>query len=311
MSQPAGHLKIDFVSDVVCPWCAVGLNSLNLALDKLRGEIAADIHFQPFELNPQMVAEGENVVEHIAHKYGSTPEQVAQNQEALRQRGAAVGFTFNLDKRDRIYNTFDAHRLLHWAELEGKQAALKQALLEAYFTQGENVSSRDVLASTAASVGLDEATARLVLEENRYAEDVREKERFYQSQGIHSVPSIIVNERYLIQGGQPPGRTRTDVVHPAAGPQGVHRVVHRVRHLGQHRGDGTGDRAVLGVDRAQDPRGGHQVDVLGAGIAGFGRRIDVHRLHGDGHHAPHIFSGHLLAGFPRTATTVRPDPQAV
>jgi predicted DsbA family dithiol-disulfide isomerase len=200
----ANTLKIDFVSDVVCPWCAVGLNSLNLALDKLRGEIAADIHFQPFELNPQMVAEGENVVEHIAHKYGSTPEQVAQNQEALRQRGAAVGFTFNLDKRDRIYNTFDAHRLLHWAELEGKQAALKQALLEAYFTQGENVSSRDVLASTAALVGLDEATARLVLEENRYAEDVREKERFYQSQGIHSVPSIIVNERYLIQGGQPP-----------------------------------------------------------------------------------------------------------
>lgn len=204
MSQPANRLKIDYVSDVVCPWCAVGLNSLNLALDKLSGEIAADIHFQPFELNPQMVPEGENVVEHIAHKYGSTPAQVAQNQEALRQRGAAVGFTFNLDKRDRIYNTFDAHRLLHWAELEGKQAALKQALLEAYFTQGENVSSHDVLARTAASVGLDEATARQVLDENRYADEVREKERFYQSQGIHSVPSIIVNERYLIQGGQPP-----------------------------------------------------------------------------------------------------------
>ena len=200
----ANTLKIDFVSDVVCPWCAVGLNSLNLALDKLRGEIAADIHFQPFELNPQMVPEGENVVEHIAHKYGSTPEQVAQNQEALRQRGEAVGFTFNLNKRDRIYNTFDAHRLLHWAELEGKQAALKQALLDAYFTQGENVSSRDVLVSTAVSVGLDEAIARQVLEENRYADDVREKERFYQSQGIHSVPSIIINERYLIQGGQPP-----------------------------------------------------------------------------------------------------------
>ena|ERR1700761_2754967 len=197
-------LKIDYVSDVVCPWCAVGLNSLNLALDKLGDEITADIHFQPFELNPQMVPEGENVVEHIAHKYGSTPAQVAQNQEALRQRGAAVGFTFNLDKRDRIYNTFDAHRLLHWAELEGKQAALKQALLEAYFTQGENVSSRDVLAHTAASVGLDEAAAKQVLEENRYADEVREKERFYQSQGIHSVPSIIVNERYLIQGGQPP-----------------------------------------------------------------------------------------------------------
>lgn len=200
----ASTLKIDFVSDVVCPWCAVGLNSLELALARLGGEINAEIHFQPFELNPQMVAEGEDVIEHITRKYGSTPAQVAQNREALRERGAAVGFTFNMDKRDRIYNTFDAHRLLHWAEEEGKQEALKKALLKAYFTEGENVGARDTLVRIAGSVGLDEVAARQVLDDNRYADEVREKERFYQSQGIHSVPSIIVNERYLIQGGQPP-----------------------------------------------------------------------------------------------------------
>ncbi|HEY9130734.1 MAG TPA: DsbA family oxidoreductase [Dyella sp.] len=200
----ASTLKIDFVSDIVCPWCAVGLSSLELALAQLGNEVKADIHFQPFELNPQMVPEGEDVIEHIARKYGSTPAQVAQNREALRERGSAVGFTFNMDKRDRIYNTFDAHRLLHWAEEEGKQEALKKALLKAYFTDGENVGARDTLIHIAGSVGLDETAARQVLDENRYADEVRARERFYQSQGIHSVPSIIVNERYLIQGGQPP-----------------------------------------------------------------------------------------------------------
>ncbi|HEX7817546.1 DsbA family oxidoreductase [Dyella sp.] len=200
----AKTLKIDFVSDVVCPWCAVGLNALELALGKLDGEVTADIHFQPFELNPQMVPEGEDVIEHIAHKYGSSPAQVAQNQEALRQRGESVGFTFNLDKRARIYNTFDAHRLLHWAGIEGKQEALKKALLTAYFTDGENVSDRDVLVRYAASVGLDASQARQVLEDGRHADDVRERERFYQAQGVSSVPSIIINEQYIIQGGQLP-----------------------------------------------------------------------------------------------------------
>jgi predicted DsbA family dithiol-disulfide isomerase len=197
-------LKIDFVSDVVCPWCAIGLKSLEQALKNMNGEVAADLHFQPFELNPEMVPEGENVAEHLAHKYGSTPEQMAQNQEGIRQRGAALGFTFDMDKRSRIYNTFDAHRLLHWAEQEGKQYALKRALLEAYFTHGENVSSHDVLARVAGEVGLDAVQARKVLDSDQYAEEVREQERFYQSQGIRAVPSVIVNDRYLIQGGQPP-----------------------------------------------------------------------------------------------------------
>ena len=203
MAKPKS-LKIDFVSDVVCPWCAVGLKSLEQALGNLRGEVTADLHFHPFELNPQMLPEGENIVEHLAHKYGSTPEQLAKNQEAIRQRGAALGFTFNMDKRKNIYNTFDAHRLLHWAEQQGKQHALKLALLEAYFGEGENVSSHDVLARVAGKVGLDSAKARDVLASNQFAEEVREQERFYQEQGIHAVPSVIINDQYLIQGGQPP-----------------------------------------------------------------------------------------------------------
>lgn len=197
-------LTIDFVSDVVCPWCAIGLKSLEQALQRLDGEIAVELHFQPFELNPQMAPEGEDVAEHLAHKYGSTPEQIAKNQEGIRQRGLAVGFAFNMDQRRRIYNTFDAHRLLHWAALEGRQHALKLALLEAYFIHGEDVSSHDVLARVAGETGLDAIVARDVLESGRYAEEVREQERFYREQGIQAVPSVIINGRYLIQGGQPP-----------------------------------------------------------------------------------------------------------
>jgi predicted DsbA family dithiol-disulfide isomerase len=203
MTQPTS-LKIDFVSDVVCPWCAIGLKSLEQALQKLEGTVSAEVHFQPFELNPDMVPEGEDVAEHLAKKYGSTPAQMAQNQEGIRQRGAALGFTFNMDKRSRMYNTFDAHRLLHWAELEGKQHALKLALLDAYFTQGNDVSSHEVLARIAGDVGLDATEAREMLASGRYADEVRAQERFFQEQGIRAVPSVIVNGRYLIQGGQPP-----------------------------------------------------------------------------------------------------------
>ena len=157
----ARKLKIDFVSDVVCPWCAVGLGALDEALRRLDGEVQADIHFQPFELNPQLAPEGEDVGEHLARKYGSTPEQMKQNQEAIRQRGADVGFTFNLDRRQRIYNTFDAHRLLHWAETQGRQGELKRALLGAYQTAAASVADpayRVLYASLAASVSQQLAT---------------------------------------------------------------------------------------------------------------------------------------------------------
>ena len=197
-------MKIDFVSDVSCPWCAIGLASLETALERIGGDVPVELHFQPFELNPNMVKEGEDTTEHIAKKYGMGEAQIAQNREAIRQRGAAVGFTFNMDKRNRIYNTFDAHRLLHWAELEGKQTALKKAFLKAYFTDGQDPSSHEVLVRYAADAGLDAAKAREVLESGAYADDVREREAYYQERGIHSVPAIIIDDKHLIQGGQPP-----------------------------------------------------------------------------------------------------------
>jgi predicted DsbA family dithiol-disulfide isomerase len=201
MSTP---IKIDFVSDVSCPWCVIGLKSLEKALSTLDGEVTADLHFQPFELNPQMPAEGQDMTEHLAEKYGATPEQSASNREAIRARGEEVGFTFRMDKRDRIYNTFDAHRLLHWGELEGRQQALKHALFEAYFTEGKNPGAHDVLLGVAEKAGLDQARAREILSSDAYADEVRERERFYLDQGIHSVPAVIINDRYLVQGGQPP-----------------------------------------------------------------------------------------------------------
>jgi predicted DsbA family dithiol-disulfide isomerase len=203
MTEPQA-LRIDFVSDVSCPWCAVGLASLERALDALQGEVRAEIHFQPFELNPQMDAAGEDVGEHIAKKYGMSPAQLAQNQENIRQRGAAVGFTFANQDTRRIYNTFDAHRLLHWAEDSGRQHALKRALLTAYFTDGEDVGDHAVLARVAEAVGLDGAEAKSILASDRYAAEVRAQEQFFQRAGIHSVPAIIINRQHLISGGQPP-----------------------------------------------------------------------------------------------------------
>jgi len=197
-------IKIDFVSDVSCPWCAVGLQSLELALQRLDGELDAKLTFQPFELNPQMVPEGEDTTEHLRKKYGHTPEQAEAARETLRARGEALGFTFNLDKRTRIYNTFNAHRLLHWAHGEGKQRELNKALLTAYFTNGENPSDAALLVRVAASVGLDAARAQAILDSDEFADEVRTQERFYQQHGINSVPAIILNDQHLISGGQPP-----------------------------------------------------------------------------------------------------------
>ncbi|MEP6504191.1 MAG: DsbA family oxidoreductase [Betaproteobacteria bacterium] len=205
-------MKIDFVSDVSCPWCAIGLASLEQALERIGPELPVTLHFQPFELNPQMAPEGEDTGEHLAKKYGMPEDQVASNREAIRQRGAAVGFTFNMDKRARIYNTFDAHRLLHWAEvLDAEQSttgenalALKHAFLKAYFTDGQDPSSHDTLVRYATEAGLDAVQAREVLTSGRYTQEVREREQYYQQRGINSVPAIIIDDKHLIQGGQPP-----------------------------------------------------------------------------------------------------------
>ncbi|NMM77299.1 DsbA family oxidoreductase [Acidovorax sp. SRB_24] len=199
-------LKIDFVSDISCPWCAIGLHALEQAAERLRGEVSLALHFQPFELNPQMAPEGQDIAEHLQQKYGASPAQSQQTRDAITARGAELGFEFRMDQRARIYNTFDAHRLLHWAGEEGPagaQAALKHALFTAYFTEGQDPSDAEVLLRAAASAGLDTQRAREVLASDAFAGAVRERERFYQSQGIHSVPAVIVNDRHLIQGGQP------------------------------------------------------------------------------------------------------------
>lgn len=198
------QLRIDFVSDISCPWCVVGLKSLEQALTRVADVATAELHFHPFELNPQMAPEGEDIGEHLARKYGATEEQGAKTREMIRQRGAEFGFVFDMDKRGRIYNTFDAHRLLHWADLQGRQRELKMALFEAYFTQGENPGSHDVLTRVAGEVGLDKAEAAEVLASGAYADEVREEEEFFQRQGISAVPAIIINQRHLISGGQPP-----------------------------------------------------------------------------------------------------------
>lgn len=198
------RLKIDFVSDVSCPWCIIGLRGLEQALDKVRDVVEADIVFQPFELNPDMAPEGENVGEHIARKYGSTPAQSAANRAMIRDRAAALGFTMAMSGDSRIYNTFDAHRLLHWAEGTGHQKALKTELFAAYFSEGRDPSDHAVLAAAAGKAGLDPDAAREVLESGRYAREVRDAERLWQSRGISAVPAVVVNGKYLISGGQPP-----------------------------------------------------------------------------------------------------------
>lgn len=195
-------MKIDFVSDVACPWCAVGLYSLETALRRLGESVPVDLHFQPFELNPDMPPEGRETIGYLTQKYGSTPERVAQNREAIRQRGAEVGFTFG--ERPWVWNTFNAHRLLHWAALEGRQRELKHALLSAYHTHAQNPGATDVLLRLAAEVGLDVERARQILESDEYTDEVRAREQHYQRMGMSAVPSMIINDRHLIQGGQPP-----------------------------------------------------------------------------------------------------------
>ena len=195
-------MKIDFVSDVACPWCAVGLNSLERALERIGGDIDVELHFRPFELNPQMVPEGEDAAAYLARKYGLTAQQLERNRATIRQRGAEVGFEFG--ERTRIWNTFDAHRMLHWAGLEGRQRELKHALLRAYHGRGENPGAHDVLLKLAGEVGLDVERACEVLASGQFAAEVRAEERRWQELGIHAVPSVIVNDRHLIQGGQPP-----------------------------------------------------------------------------------------------------------
>ena len=198
------NMKIDFVSDIACPWCAVGLNALEIALKRIGDAIPVTLHMQPFELNPDMAKDGVDASEYLASKYGLSAAQLSANRANIRTRGEAVGFSFG--ERSRVWNTFDAHRLLHWAGLQdiAKQRALKHALLRSYHGEGRNPSSKDVLLELAQEVGLDVAAARGILESDTYTREVREAEQFWIRNGVNSVPAVIINDQHLISGGQPP-----------------------------------------------------------------------------------------------------------
>lgn len=199
MSAP---IRIDFISDIVCPWCAIALGALEKAIQGLPEDVNAEIHFKPFELNPELPVEGQNAVEHIRQKYGSSAADIAKSQDSIRSGGIRVGFAFDFERRTHFYNTFDAHRLMFWAGLEGLQRTLAHALFAAYFTQGKNISSHATLSEIAREVGLPESQARELLSSNLYVNEVREQEFLATSKGIYSVPVVVINGRHFMTGAQ-------------------------------------------------------------------------------------------------------------
>ena len=204
MSAETKNIRIDIVSDVVCPWCIIGFKQLEEALLRLDGEVEAEVHWHPFELNPMMPEEGQELREHMGEKYGTTRQQSDAARERLTKLGDSLGFSFNFYEGQRIYNTFLAHQLLTWAELQGKKSELEMALFESYFSNQQNVGDPEVLARIAGGVGLDAEEAAALLEDGRYAREVREHQRFWLSKGISAVPSFILGGRFLIPGAQDP-----------------------------------------------------------------------------------------------------------
>lgn len=200
-------IKIDYVSDIACPWCAVGLGNLNQAIDQLSDQANFEVHFRPFELNPNMPKGGQDAIEHLTEKYGLTAEQVKTNQANIRAKALEAGFEFHPEGRKKVYNTFDAHRLLHWAGQEfglEKQAILKKELLNTYFCLAVNLDDQHNLLDAVTRSGLDQDRALEVVKNNEFAKEVRTEEATYTNAGINSVPAIILNDQYLLQGAQPP-----------------------------------------------------------------------------------------------------------
>ncbi len=200
-------IKIDFVSDIACPWCAVGLGNLNKAIASMKDQVQFEVHFRAFELNPDMPKGGQDVIEHLTEKYGMSAEQVKENQARIRAKAIEAGFAFHPEGRKWVYNTFDAHRLLFWVVQElglEQQALLKTELLSTYFCLAVNLDEQQHLLDAVIRAGLDPVRATQVLDNNEFAQDVREEAKRYHNLGIHSVPSVILNEQYLIQGAQPP-----------------------------------------------------------------------------------------------------------
>ena len=195
--------SIEIVSDVSCPWCIIGYQALKLAIDELDVASSVEIKWRPFELNPNMPAQGQNRVEHLQQKYGGTLEQMEANRQALLDRGLALGYEFKFPKDGRVYNTFDAHRLIHWAAEFAAQTDLKLALFDLFFKQGGDPSDHAQLLNTVSSCGLDAELAKGVLDSDAFTDEVRAEQAMSQQQGISAVPAFIFNNEYLISGGQP------------------------------------------------------------------------------------------------------------
>jgi predicted DsbA family dithiol-disulfide isomerase len=193
-------LRIDIVSDVMCPWCIIGYRQLAQALAATGTE--HEIQWHPFELNPEMPPEGQNLREHITEKYGATPEQSAQNRVQMTNLGTELGFEFRFEDDTRMHNTFKSHQLLHWAETLGRKHDLKMALFTAHFTEGRNLSDDAVLAEIAAEIGLDHAEAQAVLADQRFAIVVRDAQNFWIQQGITGVPAVVFDRQHLVSGAQ-------------------------------------------------------------------------------------------------------------
>ncbi len=196
----ATTVQVDIISDVMCPWCIIGYRQLEQAL-AVTG-LGANVRWHPFELNPAMPPEGQNLGEHIAEKYGASAEQSAQNRAQMQELGKALGIDFRWSADSRIVNTFEAHQLLDWAGEHNLQHPLQLALFNAHFTQGRNVSDREVLVDVAGSVGLDPAAASEVLSSGSHAQDTRARQQFWTSRGISGVPAMVFDGRYLLTGAQ-------------------------------------------------------------------------------------------------------------
>lgn len=204
MAETSKSIRIDIVSDVVCPWCVIGFKQLGQALEQLGDEVDADLHWHPFELNPQMPSEGQDLREHLAQKYGTTAAQSHAARERLTGIAKSLGVEFRFYDGMRVRNTFRAHQLLHWAGEQGRQTDLELALFDSYFSREEDVDDLDVLVAAAGRAGLDEELARAVVADGRYADAVREEQQFWLGKGINAVPSFILDGRYLIPGAQDP-----------------------------------------------------------------------------------------------------------
>ena len=200
MTDTKSPLRIDIVSDVMCPWCLIGYRQLAAALEA--SDVDHEIYWHPFELNPNMPPEGQDIGEHLAEKYGTTPEQSAANRAMMTERGKELGFEFNFAEGFRMHNTFNTHQLLHWAHEQDRKNDLKQALFTAHFTHGRDLSADAVLVEIAGEIGLDRVEAKAVLDDQRFASAVRQEQQFWVQQGIGGVPAVVFDRQHLVTGAQ-------------------------------------------------------------------------------------------------------------